>query len=82
MQQHQQKRVLYDNRPHPSTGKSGMVFSGAPQQNFAGASLLLAQLLPQKPRQQSLRFASIISDAPAKSLTLMILTCQVKKGLK
>jgi hypothetical protein len=43
------------------------VFSGAHQQNFAGASLLLAQLLPQKPRQQNLRCASKISDAPAKS---------------
>ncbi len=58
------------------------VFSGAHQQNFAGASLLLVQLLPQKPHQQNLRCASKISDVPAKSLTLMILTCQVKNSLK
>jgi hypothetical protein len=32
-----------------------------------------------KPHQQNLRCASKISNAPAKSLTLMILTCQVKK---
>jgi hypothetical protein len=42
------------------------VFSGAHQQIFAGASYLLAQLLPQKPRQQNLRCASKISDASAK----------------
>jgi hypothetical protein len=58
------------------------VFSGARQQNFAGASLLLARLLPQKRRQQNLRCASKISDMPAESLTLMILTCQVKKYIK
>jgi hypothetical protein len=33
-----------------------------------GTGLLLARLLPQKPRQQNLRCASKISDAPAKSL--------------
>jgi hypothetical protein len=43
-----------------------MVFSGALQRNFAGASLLLARLLPEKPRQQNLRCASKISDVPAK----------------
>jgi hypothetical protein len=55
------------------------VFSGARQPNFAGVSLLLARLLPQKPCQQNFRCTSKISDAPAKSLTLMISTCQVKK---
>jgi hypothetical protein len=30
------------------------VFSGAHQQNFAGAGLYLAQLLPKKMRQQNL----------------------------
>jgi hypothetical protein len=45
-----------------------MFFSGTRQQNFAGASLMLAQLLPQKPHQQNLRYASKISDTPAKSL--------------
>jgi hypothetical protein len=59
------------------------IFSGAHQQNFAGASILLARLLPQNPRQQNLRCASKISDAPAKSLTLMIFICHVKiNGLK
>jgi hypothetical protein len=58
-----------------------MVFSGTRQPNFAGASVLLAQLLPQKPRQQNLRCVSKISDAPANSLTLIILTCKVKKKL-
>jgi hypothetical protein len=46
------------------------VFSGACQQSFAGASLLLAGLLSQKPVQQNSRCASKISDAPEKSLTL------------
>ncbi len=63
-------------------GDAVTVFSGMSQQNFAGASLLLLQLLPQKPRQQNLRCASKISDAPTKSLTLMISTCQVKKCIK
>ncbi len=54
-------------------------FFGTRQQNFAGAGLLLAQLLPQKPRQQNSRCASKISDVPAKSLTLITLTCHIKK---
>jgi hypothetical protein len=36
------------------------LFSGASQQNFAGVSLLLVQLLPQKLHQQNLRYASNI----------------------
>jgi hypothetical protein len=56
------------------------VFSGTHQQNFAGTGLLLARLLPQKPRQQNFRCTSKISDAPAKSLTRMILTCDIKNA--
>jgi hypothetical protein len=48
------------------------VFPGTSQQNFAGTGLLLARLLSQKPCQQNLRCANKFSDAPAKSLTLMI----------
>jgi hypothetical protein len=49
-----------------------MVFSVTHQQNFAGAGLLLARLLTQKPRQQNLICASKILDALAKSLALII----------
>jgi hypothetical protein len=59
-----------------------VLFSGVRQQNFAGVGLLLVQLLPQKPCAQNLRCTSKISDVAAKSFTLMILTCHVKKCIK
>jgi hypothetical protein len=58
------------------------LFSGARQQIFAGTGDLLAQLLPQKLRQQNFRCTSKISDTPVKSFTLIILTYHVKKCVK
>ncbi len=58
------------------------VISGARQQNFAGAGLLLVQLLPQKLRQQNLRCASKNSDAPAKIINLNAFDMPSKKHIK
>jgi hypothetical protein len=57
------------------------VFSVSRQQNFAGAGQLLVRLLPQKLRQQNLRCASKIKDAPAKSLTLFLSYCVRKRDV-
>jgi hypothetical protein len=60
----------------------GKVFTGARQQNFVGAGLVLARLLPQEPYQQILRCASKISDARKIINPNGMLTCQVKNAYK
>jgi hypothetical protein len=58
-------KVSTNNESHDRSSLPGVtVFSGVHHQNFACTGLLMARLLPQKPRQQNLRCTSKILTHP------------------